>query len=109
MRLGGRIMGLSTANTRSKGVVTWIPKTSPIFNLISDVKRSLSGRWALMKIEAPHQIIHLLNIYAPSDSKSSREEFFSYFQEDFEDYSNLIISGDWNFVESDLDIVTLTQ
>jgi len=106
MRLGGRILGLSTASTSSKGVVSWVPKCSPIYNLISDVKRSMRGRWALMKIEAPHQIIHLLNIYAPSDCKRSREEFFSIFQEKFEDYSNLIVSGDWNFVESDLDIVT---
>ena len=62
MRLGGKIIGLSTSGNSSKGVVSWVPKSSPIFNLITDVKRSGRGRWALMKIEAAHQIIHLLNI-----------------------------------------------
>ena len=38
-RLGGKILGISCARNNSKGVCCWVPRNSPIYNMVEDVSR----------------------------------------------------------------------
>ena len=90
-------------NGKSRGVVTWIPADSSLAGVVSDVELDTEGRWAVMKVTAESESIHILNIYAPSKGVASRELFFDNLDNRFNHYDNLIAAGDWNFVVRAID------
>ena len=108
-RLGGKLLGISCSGSRSRGVVAWVPERSPIYSLIDTVNVSRQGRWAVLKITAASEHMHIANVYAPSDSKCAREEFFSAVKEKFDHLTNLVIAGDWNFVPEEIDAISGSQ
>ena len=100
----GVLRGLSmNPEGRSRGVVAWIPADSSLAGLVSDIELDSEGRWAVMKVTAESESIHILNMYAPSKSVASRESFFEDLDNRFTHYDNLIAAGDWNFVVRDID------
>ena len=74
-RLGGKILGFAPSGAYRKGVLTWVPASSPIYDIITSYSVGMDARWVLLKI-CTEQSLHVLNVYAPSDSKAAREAFF---------------------------------
>ena len=105
----GELKGLSmNPQGNSRGVIAWVPSDSVLAGLVSTVTTDTEqGRWALMKISAKSEFIHILNIYAPSKSVAARESFFDSLKDRFTVYSNLIAAGDWNFVSRPIDNLNL--
>ena len=103
----GELKGLSmNPNANTRGVVAWIPGDSSLTGLVETVTTdTVEGRWALMRINSKNEHIHLLNIYAPSKSVAHRELFYGDMKVRFNDYSNLIIAGDFNFVSRAIDFL----
>ena len=104
--LGGKIIGiLNVSDGRKHGVVTWIPEHSPIYNLVEQIQiDTIDGRWAILRIAAKQELLHVINVYAPSEGKSERETFFDGVKDTF-DLPNLMMVGDWNFVAEAMDNV----
>ena len=102
MGLGGYTLGFSAADNRSAGVITWIPQDSPIYGIIKEQDKDLEGRWAVLKVQSQQETLYLANVYAPSDSVASREEFYSELEPKIK-YPNLILGGDHNFVSDSID------
>ena len=104
-RLGGKLLGISCAQNNSRGVLFWIPSNSPVIEMVEDVSKSNSGRWSVIRVVTAKQHLHITNIYAPADSTEAREEFFSSIMYKLEDYTNMIVGGDWNFCTDSIDII----
>ena len=104
MGLGGKIIGTSSVtHGRKHGVVTWVPEHSPIYKLVEQVQiDTTDGRWAILRVAAKQELLHVINVYAPSEGKSERETFFDSLKDTF-DLPNLMIVGDWNFVAEAID------
>ena len=71
-KLGGYIIGFVPSTYRGSGLLTWVPRDSPIFHIIHDVEYDQRGRWAVLHISAREEELHVLNLYAPAEGKSQR-------------------------------------
>ena len=89
-----------------KGVAAIIPKGSPLEGMVTDVAADPGGRWSLIRIDAKTQFYHILNVYAPNKERS-RPAFFRRMLGMCTAYANLICVGDWNYVDSPEDKVSL--
>jgi len=101
----GELKGLSmNPNGKTRGVIAWVPADSVLAGLVETVTTDIhEGRWALIKIKAKTEAIHILNIYAPSKSIADRETFFHSLKFKFDNYANLMCAGDWNYVSRAID------
>ena len=102
-KLGGFITGFVPSTYRGMGLLTWVPRDSPIYHIMQQSEHDQRGRWSMLQISAREEVLHILNLYAPASGKTDREEFFERIKLDFEDYENLVMVGDWNFVTESLD------
>ena len=104
-RLGGKVLGLGLASDRGGGIATWVPPTSPVYELISEAAMDPECRYAVMQIQGTDSRIHTANLYA-YPQPVEREEQFKKLKEDrvFHSYENLMIGGDWNFVLDEIDV-----
>ena len=99
-RFGGKVVGITLAPCKGSycGVFTLIPPESVLLNLVEEHSVSKDGRYAMIKIKSDHQVLHILNIYAPASSKQAREVFFGDLnQSPIMQESSIIAVGDWNF------------
>ena len=105
-RFGGKVVGISLAPCKGSycGVFTLIPPESVLLNLVEEHSVSKDGRYAMIKIKTDHQVLHILNIYAPASGKQAREVFFGALnQSPIMQESSIIAVGDWNFTTDRLD------
>ena len=105
-RFGGKVVGVSLAPCKGSycGVFTLIPPESVLLNLVEEHSVSKDGRYAMIKIKSDHQVLHILNIYAPASGKQAREVFFGDLnQSPIMQESSIIAVGDWNFTTDRLD------
>ena len=74
--LKGKIMGasLNPEGDHKQGIFSWVPSTSPIYDLIQEHEVGLDGRWATLRIAAIHEEIFIGNVYFPSDSEVHRKK-----------------------------------
>jgi exonuclease III len=111
LRLGGKVLGFAPSpDESSKGVISWVPRDSPIYDLIEEIYVDTNeGRYAIMAVKNEHESLHLVNIYAPADSPTVRDDFFANLQNAhaFDYCDNIIMCGDWNFVSSSKDKMRL--
>ena len=75
-RLGGFITGFVPSTYRSRGLLTWLPRDSPIYHIIKHSEHDQHGRWSMLHISAREEVIHILNIYAPASGKTAKETVF---------------------------------
>ena len=104
----GTLLGISTSGSASAGLVTILPKGSVLTDIATNVVVDSSGRFAIMKLETTLEIIHVANIYMPADSKAARENFSRTLDNKYNlsQIQPLMVVGDWNFVEEDIDKVS---
>jgi exonuclease III len=95
----GQGIHYSHGTTRSRGVMTIIPKA-----FINECKlhyRDLEGRILINELKIKDNIYYLINIYAPStNSELDKTNFLIKLQNQLTPLkdSNLILGGDWNLV-----------
>ena len=66
----GKILGVScNPSGHTRGVFSWVPLESPIYELVHDFDAGPLGRWATMRVTSTLEEIHLANVYFPSKSK----------------------------------------
>ena len=103
----GQTRGVAFSDQRGKrGVATLIPRGSPLYNCTTDLSKCPQGRWALIRIDAKNDFMHVVNFYCPAE-ESDRPAFFNELMTKFTGYHNLVFVGDWNFVECTMDKLTL--
>ena len=108
-QLGGKLVGAALSpDQASKGVVSWIPRKSPLYDITDTVFTSRDGRLAIIKIVTSEETHTICNVYAPSDSPQSRESFFENLSNLplLSEAENLIMVGDWNFISDKIDSLT---
>ena len=63
-RLGGFITGFVPSTYRGKGLLTLVPRDSPIYHIIEQSEHDQRGRWSMLQISAREEVLHVLNLYA---------------------------------------------
>jgi len=99
----------SLGSTKSCGVAILYSKS--YFDEVIEIRKDKMGRYCSVTLNKDGEVYTFVNIYAPNDHYSSLK-FFEYIESEIEDISsrhpltNLIISGDFNFVISqDIDSI----
>lgn len=95
----------SHCDNKSKGTAILVKNRIKILNSFSDTH----GRITTCDLDFSNSIIRLISIYCPAKDSKSRAEFIPSIEEFLDIPYNIIIGGDFNFVEKDIDRIGSTK